>query len=299
MPGIVSQWQQAHLHELQSRLEPLRALPDGLVYEQSSGLHYIRVIKQAGQLQFYFYDPVSGGLDGPMSRIVLERPLHLVAEYMQAAMLSLLWQPKPERMCVLGFAGGRLSLVFYHYFPEMIIENVDIDPLVAAIAGAYYGITFDARQTITIQDARAYIEQADGGNKYDILIMDAFGDGQENLNHLATVQFYQSCCACLSPDGVIAINLLKSDPLLAGKSKAIVTSFRHTLVSEHKRSFVLFGSQQNRFTSSGALRRAEQLQQQHRFDFPFVEHAQALQPWRVIEEYLGRSLRQVQPLEDM
>ncbi|MEP7190211.1 MAG: spermidine synthase, partial [Roseiflexaceae bacterium] len=157
--------EQNDLVPLWQRLNALNNLPDGILHDQITPLHHIRIIKDAGQIQFYFVDPSSGALDGPMSRIELDRPLRLLAGYTQAAMLTLLWNPAPTRICLLGMAGGRLALLFHHYFAVTVIDNVDIDPAVIPIATQYFGITFDERQRIAIRDARAFLS-ADGSPRY-------------------------------------------------------------------------------------------------------------------------------------
>lgn len=291
-------WQQTHRLALARRLSQLKAVPDGVLYEETSGPHRIRIIKHAGQIHFYFVDPASGALDGPMSRIELDQPLRLLAEYTQAAMLTLLWRPTPARVCLLGLAGGRLSLLFYHTFPHIRIDNVDVDPSAGVIAAAYFGLTFDARQRLVVQDARAYLHQLEAGVAYDILIMDAFGDAGEDLDHLATMQFYQGCRARLAPGAVICVNMLKSDQHFFEKIKTFLASFRHVLVSEHKRSLVLFGCDQKKLAATEIAQKAALLQQQHGFEFPFIERAAALRSYRETEVAQIRPLRDVALMHD-
>jgi len=339
-------WQQEHLAALMRRLAALNSLPDGIIHDQLSPLHHIRLIKEAGQIQFYFVDAGSGALEGPMSRMEIERPLWLLAGYTQAAMLTLLWAAEPAHVCLLGMAGGRLALLFYHYFATTAIDNVDIDPAVASIANAYFGITFDQRQRIAVEDARAFlsdglaIEIAPAGRSadrppawtdktlastpvdgqpqapqarfqspalnqspaqkdtYDIIVMDAFRDATDDLNHLATRQFYQVCKRRLTPAGVACINILKSDPRFFEKVKTVLSSFPHVLASQHKHSLVLFASRQRRLTRDQIAARAAALQRRHGFDFPFEERAAALQPARAIDEYSSQALRDVALLDD-
>jgi spermidine synthase len=291
-------WQHTHLLALSRRLGQLKSRPDGVLHEESSGSHQIRIVKQAGQIHFYFVDPATGALDGPMSRIDLDWPLRLLAEYTQAAMLALLWQPVPERVCILGLAGGRLSLLLYHTFPALTIDNVDIDPSAAEIATAYFGLTFDARQRLIVQDARVYLRELDARVAYDILIMDAFGDAGEDLDHLATMQFYAECRGRLSQGGVVCANILRSDQRFFAKVKTFLASFRHTLMSEHKRSLVLFGSDQRRLAAAEIAQRAAMIQRRHGFEFPFAERAAALKPYRETEVAQIRPLRDVALMQD-
>jgi spermidine synthase len=290
-------WQQANLAALAQRLNALKNLPDGILHDQQSPLHRIRIIKAAGQIQFYFVDPSSGALDGPMSRIEIDRPLRLLAGYTQAAMLTLLWNPAPARVCLLGMAGGRLALLFYHYFATTVIDNVDIDPAVIPIARAYFGITFDDRQRIAIQDARAFLS-AGASQLYDIIVMDAFRDATDDLNHLATRQFYQVCKRRLTPGGVLCVNILKSDRLFFEKIKTVMSSFHYVLISEHKRSLVLFGNDRRQPTHDQIVANAASLQRRHAFEFPFEERAGALQPARAIAAYSVQALREVRVLDD-
>jgi spermidine synthase len=311
--------QQNDLALLSQRLNALKQLPDGVLHDQITPLHHIRIIKHAGQIQFYFVDPGSGALDGPMSRIEIDRPLRLLAGYTQSAMLTLLWNPAPTRVCLLGMAGGRLSLLFYHYFDDIVIDNVDIDPAVAAIATNYFGITFDDRQRIAIQDARTFLNdvpetplpstQVDdqpqapqarlqSPAQYEIIVMDAFRDASDDLNHLATRQFYQVCKRRLAPGGVLCVNILKSDRLFFEKIKTIMSSFRHVLIADHKRSLVLFGNDRRQLTREQAVANAALIQRRHAFDFPFEERAAALQSARSVAAYSGSALRTVGVLDD-
>jgi spermidine synthase len=291
-------WQQSHLAALRQRLDQLKDLPDGTLYDELSPLHHIRIIKDAGEIQFYFVNPSSGALDGRMSRMEVGRPLRLLAGYTQAAMLTLLWNPAPARVCLLGMAGGRLALMFYHYFESAIIDNVDIDPQVVPIASTYFGVTFDQRQRIAIQDARAFLESEAAAHSYDIIVMDAFRDATDNLNHLATRQFYQACRRRLAPGGVLCANILKSDAQYLEKVKTLLASFRHVLILEIRRSLVLFGSDRQPPGPKQIAVRAAALQREHGFEFPFEERAAALRPARAIAACSSQTLRDVPVLDD-
>ena len=228
------------------------------------------------QIHFYFVNR-DGTLDGPMSRIDLRRPLHLIAGYTQAALLALLWSPTPQHACLLGLAGGRMSLVLYHAFPSLIIDNVEIDPLVGPIATSFFGVTFDTRQRLFVADAQAFLGIAD--TRYDIIVMDAFRDATDDLNQLATSEFYASAKKQLTPHGVLVANLLASDRLFAAKIATFDACFAQTYAVVLKHGAVLFGATTS-LSAATIAQRATALQQRHGFDFPFVERAATLQPLR-------------------
>lgn len=261
-----SAWRQEHLRALAERLAPLRALPDGLLHRADTPLHQIEIHKQEGQILFFFRDRASGELAGPMSRLELERPLLLGAPYTQAALLTLAWHPEPRRVCLLGLAGGRISLLLYHCLPQTILYNVDIDPAVGPIAERFFGLRFDTRQRLALQDARRYLEQGDPDAQFEIVLMDAFRDNSDNLEHLASAEFYACCRARLTRGGVVCVNLLKSDPRFWAKARTFQGSFRHTLVCELKRAALLFGSD-TRLAPAALRRRATAVQE--RLELPF------------------------------
>jgi spermidine synthase len=274
----MSDWHSANLEAIERRLAPLLSEPDGTLHEEDSGLHRIRVIKQGRQVHLYFVEP-DGELAGPMSRIDLGRPLHLLATYMQAAMLGLAWRPEPGRVCVLGFGGGRLSLVLHHHLPRAVIDSVDIDPAFGPLAARFFGVTYDERQRLFVDDARAFLERGAGGG-YGLVVMDAFRDSSDNLNHLATREFYELCRRRMVPGGVLCANLLRSDPRLDAKIAALRASFRTLDAVERRRSIVALASDQPRRSPQALVRAAAELERRYGFDFPLAEHAAALGPLR-------------------
>jgi len=280
-------WQQHNLAAIAQRLARLRSLPDGVIYDGDSGLQRIRILKTGSHLMLYFVDALSGTLEGPMSRIDLEHPLHLLAGYAQAALLTLIWRPAPQRICVLGFAGGRISMLLHHHLPAAIIDNVDIDPAFRTIAPAYFGIEFDDRQRLFIDDARHFLETATN-HTYDIIIMDAFRDDSDQLDHLATAQFYRLCARRLAKSGVLCANVLRSDPHFAAKVKTLGAQFFAIHLVELKHALVVFGSAYRALRGAEIMERSAGLQQRHAFDFPFVERAAEL---RVPRE-IGREIQQ-------
>lgn len=288
-------WQQANLAAIERRLAPLRHQPDGVLYDARVGLHHIRLIKHGPQLLLFFVD-AGGGLAGPMSRIDLDRPLHLLAAYAQALLLALLWRPDPRRACVLGFGGGRVSLVLHHHLPDLTIDNVEIDPAFATLAPNYFGVGFDARQLLHIADARAFLEQS--RHNYDLIVMDAFRDDTDELDRLATAQFYTLCARRLAPGGVLAANILKSDPHYAGKARTLFDCFPAGYLVDLKYSLVLIGTSYQRLDPAALARRADALQARHEFDFPLRERAAALRDRRDLDAQLQQSLRSAAPLDD-
>jgi spermidine synthase len=288
-------WQKHNLAAIMARLAPLRHLTDGPIYDEPAGMHHIRIIKTGSQLALYFVDRGTGVLEGPMSRLDLDRPLLLLAGYTQAALLALVWRPKPQRVCALGLAGGRISMLLHHHLPTATIDNVELDPAFATVAPAYFGLAFDERQRLELADARQFLEQT--GERYDIILMDAFRDGSDQLDRLGTKQFYGLCARRLARGGVICANILRSDPRYAAKLAGLSAQFKGVRLLELKHSLVVFGSDQ-RLGSSELMRRAADLERRHGFEFPYLERAAGLRSLRELPAHLYQQIRAAQPLDD-
>ncbi len=272
---------EAYSAALARRLAWLRTLPDGVIDDRLLTQVRLRVIKDGTCISLFFLNPETGALDGPMSRIDIERPLYLLAPYTRALLLTLLWHPAPQRICVLGFGGGRISLALHAYLPDVIIDNVDVDPAFAAIAASYFGVHFDERQRLHIADAQEYLRST--SHRYDIIILDAFSDARDHLDHLATAEFYALCRARLRPGGVIGVNMLYSDPHFSAKVKVFRSAWRTTLAVPLRHSLVVFGAGRAPASVADLGARAFNVVKRYGFDADLSDMAATLQPLRLIE----------------
>ena len=91
------------------------------------------------------------------SRMDLGNPARLVAPYMQAMMLALLWRPEPLRVHVLGLGGGRIPVFLRRCYPRLQIDCTEIDREVYGLAVRCFGFRPDARLNITIGDGRDFL----------------------------------------------------------------------------------------------------------------------------------------------
>jgi spermidine synthase len=276
------EWLKTHRRQVMQKLEWLQDEPVDIVWERCSALHRIMICREGRTIRMYFAGPQvtneEPDMSGAMSALKLSDPFDLSpTPYNQAMMLSLLWQPNPRRIYMAGFAGGRIPLVFYHYFPEVVIESTDIDEAVGQLAEQFFGIEFDERQRLYIQDGREFLEQRKETVPYDFIFIDVFRGLGFSPPHLATADFYEVCKRNLLAEGVVAVNVLDNDPDFGERVAAIASSFKHVYVL-HDRTVVLFGANAPLPNRNEILKRAQALQDQHHFSFPFVSRAAALRP---------------------
>lgn len=268
----------------------LQSLPDGIIVDTTSPFHRILLRKELSQIIMYFADIADPTLklSGIMSRIDIDNPVHLLGVYMQVMMLTLLWAPFPKRVYTLGFGGGRIPFVLRHYFPDIFCESTDIDPEIPNIATKFFGITFDAQQKLVLQDGRTYLENQPKNVQYDIIMLDAFQGAGYTAYQLGTIEFYALCKNHLSEQGVVALNIVDSDPLFSERLHTFAASFSGSYIYADEHAYVLFGTMESPIREEELQKRARHLTRRIPFTFPFLDRAKQLQS--VVKNHNGRLL---------
>jgi spermidine synthase len=272
-----SDWLQENYAAINHRLRWLRDQPTGILYQKRTKLHDILIHKAGTQIHFVYRDPISSEI---MSRVDLQNPLNLLAPYTRGLILSLLWVSEPQNVYVIGFGGGRLPMLLHHYFPKATIDSTDIEPVVAEIANKFFGIEFDSRMRLFIQDGRTYIEHLNNDTTYDTILLDGFRGVGYGPYSLSTIEFYESCKAHLGKNGVVLANFLSGDQLYNDKLFTFSKAFDNVYFFKHDTGDVMIGTVNNNGVKLDELiRRASQLQKQHAFPFSIIEEANHIVKW--------------------
>jgi spermidine synthase len=240
-------------------------------------------------------------LSGCMSEYDVHDPTNLIIAYTQAFLLPTLWIDKPSAAYVIGFAGGRVPLVLHHFWPDLRVESTDIDPAVRNLASGFFGVAYDHRQTLVIEDGRKYLEILPAHRKYDFILVDAFrGTGFGPL-HLATAEFYDVCKRRLVPGGVVATNFVSSDSLLLERINTIRTCFKHVYVHfdpSFIETYVVLGTDGESLDAAQRNERAASIQSRCEFKFPWLKRAVDLRPLCEQKSHLERFGRTDDVLSD-
>ncbi len=175
-----------------------------VLMEKESLYHYVRVIEEGGVRRLQFR---RAGTDFEESAIDLKDPLRLRMHYYGLMLAALAHQPNPKHVLYVGLGGGTLPMALRHYYPEAVIDAVELDPEVVEAARRYFGLKEDHRMRVYVRDGRVQVRLlARQGQKYDLVFLDAFRGGYIPY-HLTTKEFMESVKAVLAPDGVVASNL--------------------------------------------------------------------------------------------
>lgn len=281
-------WQTINLANMQQRLGWVQQQSDGVIFCKESGSQYVAVRKDKGQIKLCLIEKLNLHTDLLQSVLDFNNPLHLVSEYTQAMMLGLVWQNQPKKVYIAGFGGGRIPLIMHHYLPKTIIECADVDPIAISAATQCFGVQFDGRLTVAIQDGREYLEQQSPDIRYDIIMTDVFFGNGYFPHRLATKEFYELCKKHLSTAGVVLVNLLQRDEFYAQKVKTFQSVFSQVCVCPWKDiNSVLIGTNSPILEKDEIVFRAKSLQDLHHFSFPLTD--------RALEVKVGSELAKILP----
>lgn len=268
-------WKERNLSSILNKLSTLRDAKqfEKIIQGDEQGI-FLRKLDDV--LEMYCFDNKTQQLSNIMSRIDLTNPLNLIGPYSQAVFLSAFWQTKAlENIYIAGFGGGRLAMLYDHYFPHSHIYGSDFDPNVLSVASDYFGIGEQVLENVNAADSREDLQQSD--ILHDIIFLDVFAGGGEHVNHLATVEFFELCKSKLSNKGVLTANLVIIDDRMHQKIAAIQTVFSHCHVWEYNGAHVVFASE-HPLDQETFISRISDFQTNEALDFDLVEKAQMLKP---------------------
>ena len=117
--------------------------------------------------------------------------------------LSLAGAKVPDRLVNLGSAAGTVARGLNHYFPEMKIDAVEIDPDVTEVGRELFDLGSD-NITTHAADARPWIQAQDG--TFDAILVDAYRQPYIPF-YLTTREFFDVLRDRLAPGGTVSVNV--------------------------------------------------------------------------------------------
>ena len=143
------------------------------------------------------------------SRMVSGDPDRLLVPYTRTMLATLLWQPAPALLGMVGLGGGSQAKFCYRHLPGTRIEIVENNPHVIALRGAFGVPEDDARLQVELDDGAAFVARHPG--HFDVLLVDGY-DERGIPAALSSQAFYDACRDALRAGGVLACNLYVRDP---------------------------------------------------------------------------------------
>lgn len=209
-----------------------RSLYRNILVEENNGLRCLKFNVKSSKTQ--------------QSCMLMDDPQRLVFNYTKMLFSSLLINPNPERILIIGLGGGTMSNTLHQIFPDAVITNVEIDPAVIKVARNYFNFFENEKITAVAQDGRIFIKRAlIKKQQYDWIILDAF-NGDYIPEHLLTKEFLQETQQLLSNNGVLASNTFSVSELYNYESatyKAVFGDFFNVSNNKNSNRIILTSAQ--------------------------------------------------------
>ena len=138
------------------------------------------------------------------SAMLLDDPHALVAPYTRKMMAFLLFRPVPRHILMIGLGGGSLAKFCYHRLPRTRITAVEISAEIIALREEFAIPADNGRFEIIHGDGATFLRKVRPSP--DVILIDAFDELGVSPS-LASSDFYETARRCMTPDGVLVMNL--------------------------------------------------------------------------------------------
>jgi len=171
-----------------------------VIYEKETPYSHLDVVDSKGTRTLYL-----NGLSH--SAMYLNNTNDLVFLYTEMFNLAFAFNSNIQNVLFIGGGGFSTPKYFLENYPDMIVDVVEIDPDVIKVAKDYFNLKEDTRLSIYNRDGRVYITNSN--KKYDLIVLDAYSKTYVPF-HLMTKEFFMELKKDLTPDGIVASNMITS-----------------------------------------------------------------------------------------
>ncbi len=163
------------------------------------------------------------GTQAVQSAMRISRPWDLELAYTRAMMAFLLFRAGPAEVLMVGLGGGSLAKFIRKHRPQTNITAIEISPQIVAAARSHFFLPEDDEHlNVLLADGAEYVPAHPGSA--DVILLDGFDAGNQ-VESLATLDFYQACRRALKPGGVLVVNLWGRDPEFVTWFSRLVEAF--------------------------------------------------------------------------
>jgi spermidine synthase len=173
-----------------------------VIFERISQYHHIQVYDEDGVRTLSF----NGSWETKMS---LADPLTGHFEYTEYFQMPFIWNPNIKSVLMAGLGGGSTQRAYQHYFTNVMVDTVELDPAVVDVAKKYFTVAETPMMQIHTNDARQFLRRST--NSYDVILMDAYSTtryGSTLPPQLTTKEFFTIANERLGTNGVLGYNVI-------------------------------------------------------------------------------------------
>ncbi len=211
-------------------------------------------------------------------------PLELPCAYSQYMTVGMAYPERPESLLEIGLGGGTVVSYLNRTYPDLTIQGVELDPVVAEMAKQYFFLEEGPRLKIAIRDGRIFLLRSK--QKYDAILIDAY-QGPSIPFHLMTKEFFALTQRHLNPGGVLVQNLESDTQLYDAAAATIGSVYDNVDVYKAATNYILVAYDGPRKTDEELQRHAARLQQDADPRYP---PADLLEGRRTLTEFGGQIL---------
>jgi len=221
---------------------PIRAEAE-TVYETESMYNYIRVTRSGDDYWLQLneslgihsvYNPhtvLSGGIwDYFLVAPYFNPPPHTVE--------------RVRSLLLIGLAAGTVSTQYTTIYGDIPIDGVEIDPVIIEVGRRWFAMN-QPNLNAVVADGRHYLSTSE--EHYSVIAVDAYRPPYIPF-HLTTLEFFQQVRDHLTQDGVVAVNVARSET-----DYALVNALASTLKAVFPSVFVLDEPGLGRFTGNSLV----------------------------------------------
>lgn len=147
----------------------------------------------------------------PHSAMPIRKPWQVVLPYYPVLLSSLLFQPNPGSMLMIGLGGGDLLRFYHHYLPQCRLQAVEISQLVINVFTDYFQDSNSLLNSLAIQQADVcdFLGKPDD-SEFDSVYLDVYG-ASSLPGCFYNKNFYCNLSRLISEKGVVAVNFVVDD----------------------------------------------------------------------------------------
>jgi len=192
------------------------------VFERVSAYHHI-LVEDEGDVRTLRFN---GSWETTMSK---SNPLKGHFEYTEYFQMPFVWNPNIKHVLMCGLGGGSTPRAYQHYFSNVFVDVVEIDPVVVQVAHDFFHVNESPTLKIHTNDARVYLRRAT--NNWDLILMDAYATtryGSSLPKQLTTKEFFDIANAHLGTNGILSYNVIGQ---IRGDRQSIIGALYKTMAA--------------------------------------------------------------------
>jgi spermidine synthase len=171
-----------------------------VVFRKDTRYHQLAVIEESSMRTLRFGSSFQ-------SQTYVKDPFKTAFEYTDYFFLGPAYKPDAQSMLFLGLGGGSAPKRVWRDFPELKLQVVELDPVVADVARRFFAVPDHPRLPIAVSDARQYLVK--NSARWDVMAIDTFFEDGVPF-HLTTREFLEVARKRLTSGGVIVTNVIGS-----------------------------------------------------------------------------------------